>query len=153
MSFKTVNSQYVFVKLSGIGPWVIRINWCEGHQCDSTNMVVRLSNIRPKTGKKHKKCWTAWWPYQLSHIDAVSIKLSYWPKDQFREKILRIDGFEKLIFFESAILEFFFKNKCFLLNPRKSSQRFLGSKEGSKFWWLTWFPAHEVLGQHLCSGL
>ena len=40
-----------------------------------------------------------------------------------------------------------------LLNPMKSSQRFLGSKDGSKFWWLPWFPAHEVLGQHLCTGL
>ena len=26
----------------------------------------------------------------------------------------------------------------------KSSQRFWGSKDGSKFWWLLWFPAHEV---------
>ena len=35
----------------------------------------------------------------------------------------------------------------------KSSQRFLGSKDGSKFWWLPWFPVNEVLGQHLCTGL
>jgi hypothetical protein len=26
--FKTINSQYFFTKLSGIGPWVSRINWC-----------------------------------------------------------------------------------------------------------------------------
>ena len=38
-------------------------------------------------------------------------------------------------------------------NPAQSSQRFLGSKDGSKFWWLHWFPAHEVLGQHLFTGL
>ena len=56
MFFKTVNSQYFFAKLSGIGPWVSRINFCEEHQCDSTDMVVRLSDIRPKTVKKHKKC-------------------------------------------------------------------------------------------------
>ena len=49
--FKTVNSQYFFAKLSGIVHWNNRINWCEGHQCDSTDMVVRLSDIRPKTGK------------------------------------------------------------------------------------------------------
>jgi len=55
--FKTVNSQYFFVKFSGIGSWVSRINWCEGHQCDSTDMVVRLSDIRPKTGK-----WLPWFP-------------------------------------------------------------------------------------------
>ena len=29
--FKTINSQYFFAKLSGIGPWISRINWCEGH--------------------------------------------------------------------------------------------------------------------------
>ena len=80
--FKTVNSQYFFAKLSGIGPWVSRINWCEGHQCDSTDMVVRLSNIRPKTGKKCifcvfwpflSLCRTASRPHRLSHIAALRI--------------------------------------------------------------------------------
>ena len=52
---------------------------------------------------------------------------------QFREKILRIDGFEKRSFFESAILKFFFKKKKKMLNPMKISQRFLGSKDGSNF--------------------
>ena len=86
--FKTVNSQYFFSKLNWIGPWVSRINWCEEHQCDSNKMVVGLSNIRPKTGKKHKKCIclfyalcrTVWRPYRLSQIDAFCISLSYWPK-------------------------------------------------------------------------
>ena len=55
----------------------------------------------------------------------------------FSEKILRIHGFEKHSFFESAISDFFFQN------PMKSSQRFLGSKDGSKFLCLPWFPAHE----------
>ena len=56
--FQTVNSQYFSAKLSGIGPWVSRINWCKGHQCDPTNMVVRLSDdIRPKTGKKCMRSW------------------------------------------------------------------------------------------------
>ena len=27
--FKTVNFQYFYAKISGIGPWVSRINWCE----------------------------------------------------------------------------------------------------------------------------
>jgi hypothetical protein len=41
-----------FVKISWIGPWIYRINWCEGHWCGSSNMAVRLSNISSKTGKK-----------------------------------------------------------------------------------------------------
>ena len=47
--FKIANSQNFFVKISWIGPWVSRIDWCEGHWCSSTYMVVRLSNIRAKT--------------------------------------------------------------------------------------------------------
>ena len=80
--FKTVHTQYFFAKLSGIGPWVSMINWCKGHQCEST---------------------------------------------------------------ESSILDFI------MLNPKTSSERLLGSKDGSKFWWLPWFPPH--LSQHLCTGL
>ena len=48
--------------------------------------------------------------------------------------------FWKTHFFELAIWDFFFKKKnCFI--PMKISQSFLGSKDGSKFWWLPWFPA------------
>ena len=49
--FKIANSQNFFVKISQIRPWVSRIDWCEGHKCSSTYMVVRLSDIRAKTGK------------------------------------------------------------------------------------------------------
>ena len=49
---QTVNSQCFFAKLNGIGPWISRIDWCEGHWFGSTHMAVRLSDIRPKTGKK-----------------------------------------------------------------------------------------------------
>ena len=41
-----------FPKITGIGPWVRRINWCKGHWCGSTYMVMRLSDISSKTGKK-----------------------------------------------------------------------------------------------------
>ena len=47
--FKIANSQNFFAKISQIGPWVSRIDWCEGHWCSSTYMVVRLSDIRAKT--------------------------------------------------------------------------------------------------------
>jgi hypothetical protein len=50
--FKIANSQKKFVKISGIGPWVSRIDWCEGHWCGSNYMVVRLSDKSSKTGKK-----------------------------------------------------------------------------------------------------
>ena len=47
--FKIANSQNFFVKISWIGPWVRRIDWCEGHWFISTYMAVRLSDIRAKT--------------------------------------------------------------------------------------------------------
>jgi hypothetical protein len=50
--FKTANSQNFFTKISGIGPWVGRIDSCEGHWCGSTYMVMRLSDISSKTVKK-----------------------------------------------------------------------------------------------------
>ena len=75
---------------------------------------------------------------------------------QFRKKILRIDRLAKWGFLSRQFWIFFFGfffGFFFLLNPMKSSQRFLDSKDGSKFWWLPWFPAHEVLDEHLCTGL
>ena len=42
--FKIANSQKIFAKILQIGPWVSRIDWC-----NSTYMVVRLSDIRAKT--------------------------------------------------------------------------------------------------------
>ena len=84
--FNSVNSQYFFVKISWIGPWASRIDWCEGHWWGSTYMVVRLSDISSKTGKKCifgvfrpflSLCQTASWPYSLSHINALRINQFY----------------------------------------------------------------------------
>ena len=52
---QTVNSQYFFAKLSRMGPWVNRIDWCEGHWFGSICVVVRLSDISSKMAKKHQK--------------------------------------------------------------------------------------------------
>ena len=73
----------------------------------------------------------------------------------FHKKILRIGGVGKSAFFKSAILNsiFFQKNFFFCLIPMKTRQSLLVSKDGSKFWWLPWFAAHEVLDQHLCTAL
>ena len=89
--FKITNSQYFFVKISWIRPWLSRIDWCEGQRCGSTYMSVRLSNISPKTGKKCifcvfrpflSLCRIASQPYTLSHINALCINQSYTSKDQ-----------------------------------------------------------------------
>ena len=35
-----------------IAMFLFTVNWCEGHQCRSTYLVVRLPNVRSKSGKK-----------------------------------------------------------------------------------------------------
>ena len=84
-------------------------------------------------------CLTAWWPYSLSHIDALRINLSYLPKDQslkFSRKNIENWGVENLSFFELVIYNFFFQKEN-LLHPNENSKDFL------KFWWLPWFPVQN----------
>ena len=61
----------------------------------------------------------------------------------FHKNILRIGDFEKLSFFWVGHFGFFFQKKkkkiCFI--PMKISQTYFAIKDGSKFWWLPWFPA------------
>ena len=140
MSFSSsANSQYFFAKISGIGPWVIWINWCKGHWCGSTYMAMRLSYISSKTGKKCifcvfrlflSLCLTASRPYRLSHTNALFASIN--PSNQrtnpwnFWEKILRIGGTGKWVFFLVGHFEFF------LLHSHEN----MVSKNFSKFWWL-----------------
>ena len=73
-------------KISCIGPWVSRIYWCKGHLFDSTNMVMKLSDISSKTGKKCvfcvfrlflSLCWTASLLYKLRQTNALRINQFY----------------------------------------------------------------------------
>ena len=124
LSFSTTNKSWaISSKISWIGPWVIRIDWCEGQWCGSTYMVVRMSDVSSKTDKKCIFCGfrlflslrpTASSPYRLSHINALCINESSQPKDQsmnFWEKLLSFCWWLKI--FESAILK---KKNFFLLH-------------------------------------
>ena len=103
---------YFFMKFLWFGPWVSRIDWCEEHWCDSTYMVMRLSNISSKTvflgcfwayvGQPHDHIsWAI--PMPFSSINSTSPRTNPW---KFHEKILRIGGAGKWGFFEAAILNF-----------------------------------------------
>ena len=135
--FTSANFQYFFVKISWIGPWVSRIDWCEENWCGSTYMAVRLSNIfKLKNHLKHKKmhfllvfelmsdsltfCWATLMPF--ASINPTNPRTSPW---NFWKKILRIGGIEKLCFFESAILDGFFQNVFFLLLPNENQSTFI----------------------------
>ena len=96
-------------------------------------MVVRLSDIRAKTGKKCifcvfrlflPLCRTASWPYRLSYINALCINQSYW--HNFSQK-----NFEGWLFWKKAILKighfgfFFLKRLFFLLHPNKNQSQIM----------------------------
>ena len=52
LSFSTTTkSSAIVAKILQIGPWVSRIDSCEGHQSDATYMALRLSNVSPKRAK------------------------------------------------------------------------------------------------------
>ena len=49
--FKITKSWANSAKISRIGPWVSRIDWCEEHWCGSSYMAVRLSDLSSIIGK------------------------------------------------------------------------------------------------------
>ena len=109
----SANSQYFFMKFLWIGPWVSRIDWCEGHWFGSTYMVVRLSDISSKTDKKCVFCvfrlfvgqphdhisWDISMPF--ASINSTYPRTNPW---NFCKKILRIGGAGRWHFFGLAIL-------------------------------------------------
>ena len=111
-----------FVKISWIGPWFSKIDWCDGHWCGSTYMVERLSGVSSKTGKKCIFVFLSWfcaYVRQLhdhiswaTSISFASINPTYPRTNQqnFLKRILRIGDFEQLI-----LIFFFQKNKIKLL--------------------------------------
>jgi hypothetical protein len=88
-------------KISGIGPWVSRVDWGEKHWCGSTYMVVM-----------HFCLFLSLWQ-TVSQPESHQCPLH-------QSIHLRIGGFENLSFFESAILDFIKQIFCFI--PMKSSQ-------------------------------
>ena len=95
-----------FTKISGIGPWVSIINWCEVHWCGSTYIVIRLSDVSLMT---------------IYYIKGLRINLSYIPMNKSlkfsQNKKVRINVIEKLSFFVLAILIFFTSSSW---NPKKN---------------------------------
>jgi hypothetical protein len=64
--------------------------------------------------------WATSMPF--TSIYSIDLRTNTW---NFCDKTLRIGGFEKLSFFESAILDFFFKKIFFLLHPHENQSKFL----------------------------
>ena len=71
---------------------LVRIDWCEGHWFCSSHMSVRLADVSLKTGK----------------INPTNPRTHPW---NFGWNCSAFGRVEKLIFFESAILNFFLQKK------------------------------------------
>ena len=106
----------LLMKFSWIGPWVSRIDWCEGHWFVSTYMAVRLSDVSSKTDKKCvfcvfrlflSLCRTASRPYKLSHTNALCIN----QPNQLTQEPIHKNFMKK--YWELAELE----NEVFLRRP------------------------------------
>ena len=120
------------MKFLWFGPWVSRIDWCEGHWNVATYMVVRLSDKQPKNTKNtFFVCFWAYvgqphdlisWavPMPFASINSTIPRTDPW---EFHEKILRIGRAGKWGLFEAAILNFlsrpFWNFFCFIFvkNP------------------------------------
>jgi hypothetical protein len=79
----------------------------------------------------------------FASINPTNQRTNLW---NFLEIFLRIVVFENLSFFESAILNFFFKKKfffCFI--PIKISPNLYGRLNWSKFCCFPWFPENSLL--------
>ena len=73
----STNSQYFFMKISWIGPWVCRIDGCEGHWCGSTYMVLRHPTYGLKQPKNTKNAFFAcFWAYVRQPHNFLGQKLS-----------------------------------------------------------------------------
>ena len=97
--FKIANSQNFFVKISWIGSWVSRIDWCEGHWFISTYMAVRLSDIRAKTGKNFNICvfrlFFCFFPMKISQSLLVSKDGSkFWSSQTWQHFLTQTKYFE-----------------------------------------------------------
>ena len=145
--FKMADSQKLFffstffLKISGISPWVNTINWWKGHQCGSIYMVPGCPPYVKKGLKMHCVCFQ---PFFLAYVRQpdnhirwatlmpfASIYCTY-PRTNPRKKL----GIGREISFFSRPF-FFWARRIFLLHPHG----YQFSKDGSKFWWLSWFQA------------
>ena len=103
-------------------------------------------------------CFWAYFGQSLNHIgwatsmpfasiNSTNPRTNSW---NFWKKILRIGGFEKLSFFESAIVNFDFQKKkiffCFI--PMKISHKLCVRMDGTQFLSLWWFTARNECGNH-----
>ena len=121
----TPKSWAIVAKISQIGPWVSRIDWCKGHWFCSTHMAVRLANVSSKTGKNAFFVFLGhFWAYvgqphghmgwaksmPFASINSTNPRTNPW---NFHEKILRIDEARKWLLFSFLVFGYWVDQKNF----------------------------------------
>ena len=93
----STNSQYFFMKISWIGPWLSRIDLCgpEAVQHKLKNSLkTQKMHFLPVFELTSDSIMTIMRPYRLSHTNVLRINQFYELKEltNFREKVLRNGG-------------------------------------------------------------
>ena len=77
---KTANSPFFFVKISWIGPWLSRIDWCKYFSL-STYIAVRQSEM-PSNSKGENFVWKIYWNFPLNlgypKSEGITCKIFWW---------------------------------------------------------------------------
>ena len=111
--FNSPNSQFFFVKILGIGPWVSLINWCKGHQCGSTYLVVNCQAVQHKDNLLLKMFFLCFEPFFEPTSDTCFLK--------FSQKDWEL-GELKISFCWVSHFDYFFQKNFFCNTPMKISQ-------------------------------
>ena len=115
------------------GPWIRRIDWCKGHWCGANYIVVRLSDISSKTGKKcifFVFLGHFWGYFRQPHnhigwatsmlFSSINFANPRTNPGNFHEKILRIGELTISVFLSRPFWIFFFKKKQIFLASCRS---------------------------------
>ena len=130
-----------------IWPWDCP-TWAQKRPKNTKNAYFAC--FRAYVGQPHGHIgWATSLPF--ASINPTNPRTDPW---NFHKKILRIGGVEKLSFFESAILNFFFDFWfffffCFI--PMKISHKLCVRMDGTQFLLLWWFTAKNEGGNHIIA--
>jgi hypothetical protein len=116
------------------------LKWLKLYCCEAVqNKLKQQKNT--KNMLDNRIGWATSMPFAL--INPTNPRTNLW---NFHKKYWELRELKNSKFFWVDLFDFFFFKKyffCFI--PMKTTQSFLGSKGGSKFRWLPWFPANSLL--------
>ena len=141
--FKIINSQTFFVKISWIGHWVVRIDWCEGWATCATSMPftsINLTNPRTNPWNFHNLF------FRIGHLEKLGFwvghfersiiqtfwRLHCWTKFLVFELILQMLATCLFFYFVWLIAKFWKDWTTFILNILQGSPLWIETKNNKE---------------------